>query len=138
MSEEAAQWIVKTGKINGVGIDVASVDPGSSEDFRAHRILNENQIYIMENVKILSALPARGFTIYVMPMYLKEGTGAPLRIFVNLKKKKKRSPVPPLEEIFEAETVYVASDGVPAFGHLLVVVSSISLFLLYNFGPDLH
>ncbi|XP_044253582.1 kynurenine formamidase-like [Tribolium madens] len=80
LSPEAASWIAETGKIVGVGLDTPSVDPGTSTDFQAHRILAKNMIYIMENVKILENLPPKGFTLVALPMKIKNGTGAPLRV----------------------------------------------------------
>ncbi|KAJ8963658.1 hypothetical protein NQ314_005449 [Rhamnusium bicolor] len=38
VSKLAAEWLVKSGKFYGVGLDTPSVDPGKSTDFIAHRI----------------------------------------------------------------------------------------------------
>lgn len=57
VSPEAADWIVRNGRIVGVGLDTPSIDPGNGTDFKTHRILAQNQIYNMENVKILNKLP---------------------------------------------------------------------------------
>jgi kynurenine formamidase len=80
LSVEAATWIAQSGKIVGVGVDTASVDPGASTDYMAHRTLSKSQIFGMENVKMVEELPAKGFTIVALPMKLKEGTGGPLRV----------------------------------------------------------
>ncbi|RZC41747.1 uncharacterized protein BDFB_011704 [Asbolus verrucosus] len=80
ISAEAANWIVRSGKIVGVGVDSLSIDPASSTDRWAHRILSKAQIYQMESVKMLEELPAKGFTVVALPMKLKDGTGGPLRI----------------------------------------------------------
>ncbi|CAH1972577.1 unnamed protein product [Acanthoscelides obtectus] len=80
ISEEAAEYLVNSGKFYGIGVDTASVDPGSSTTFRAHVIFSKNQMYNLENVKITETLPAKGFTLLALPMKLKDGTGASVRI----------------------------------------------------------
>ncbi|GLV44973.1 Cyclin A [Carabus blaptoides fortunei] len=85
LSEEAAQWIADTKKVVGVGVDTASIDPGSVTAGLAHRVLNGQNIYLLENVKLLEDLPARDFTLLVMPMKIREGTGAPLRLVATPK-----------------------------------------------------
>lgn len=57
ISAAAAEWIVKTDKFYGVGLDTASVDPGFSTDYKAHRILSKHQLYNLENVKLVEDLP---------------------------------------------------------------------------------
>lgn len=65
---EAAALLVQRGVV-GVGIDTASLDPGSSKDFIAHRILLGAGIYGIENLNSsLDLLPAVGCTLFVMPM----------------------------------------------------------------------
>uniref|UniRef100_A0A1B6DEI5 Cyclase n=1 Tax=Clastoptera arizonana TaxID=38151 RepID=A0A1B6DEI5_9HEMI len=81
VSESAANWIVKTGKVVGVGVDTPSVDTGVNKEFIAHRILLTNSIYVLENVALAKAiLPPRNFKLAVMPMKIAEGSGAPLRL----------------------------------------------------------
>ncbi|XP_050296912.1 isatin hydrolase-like isoform X3 [Anthonomus grandis grandis] len=81
LSKEAAQWIANSKKIIGVGVDTPSIDPGNSTDYIAHRILAENSLYNLENVKLLTDLPETGFDLVVAPMKIEEGTGAAVRIF---------------------------------------------------------
>ncbi|VEN56176.1 unnamed protein product [Callosobruchus maculatus] len=81
ISEEAAEWLANSGKFYGIGVDTASVDPGSTKDFKAHVIFSKNQMYNLENVMLVDdSLPAKGFTVVALPMKIKEGTGAPVRI----------------------------------------------------------
>jgi kynurenine formamidase len=75
-----ADWLVKNRKIKAVGIDVASVDYGQSTDFRTHQILYEQNISGFENVANLDKLPIKGAYIIALPMKIKGGSGAPLRI----------------------------------------------------------
>ncbi|KAB0802282.1 hypothetical protein PPYR_04468 [Photinus pyralis] len=84
LSPEAAQWIANTKKVVGVGLDTPGLDPGGSTTNMVHKILAENQIYGLENVKIPKDYPEKGCQLYVMPMLLAGGTGAPVRIISYL------------------------------------------------------
>jgi len=75
----AARWLAAR-KVTAVGIDTASIDPGRSRDFPSHRILAAAEVPVFENVAHLEALPPRGFTVIALPMKIRGGTGAPLRI----------------------------------------------------------
>lgn len=77
---DAADWLVKNRKIKAVGLDVASVDYGQSKDFRTHQILYEQNISGFENVANLDKLPIKGAYIIALPMKIRGGSGAPLRI----------------------------------------------------------
>lgn len=65
IAAEAASWISSTSRIVGVGVDTASADPGRNHSYEAHTILANNQIYILENVHTLDALP--GISKYKTP-----------------------------------------------------------------------
>jgi kynurenine formamidase len=80
LSREAAEFLVKQRKIKGDGIDTASIDYGQSKDFIAHRILSAAGIYNLENVANLDHVPATGATLIALPMKIRRGTGAPVRI----------------------------------------------------------
>ena len=77
---DAADWLVKNRKIKAVGLDVASVDYGQSKDFRTHQMLYAQNISGFENVANLDKLPTKGAFIIALPMKIKGGSGAPLRI----------------------------------------------------------
>jgi kynurenine formamidase len=77
---EAAKWLVENRKINAVGIDTASIDYGQSTTFDSHVALMTNNIPAFENVANLDRLPVKGFHIMALPMKIKGGSGAPLRI----------------------------------------------------------
>lgn len=83
-SREAALFLVTQRDVRGVGIDTASIDPGPSRDFPAHRVFNEADVYALENVAALDQLPARGATVMALPMKIKGGTGGPVRIIAFL------------------------------------------------------
>jgi kynurenine formamidase len=84
LSKEAAEFVVKQRRIKAVGIDTPSIDHGPSREFPTHRVLGAANLSIFENVANLDRLPAKNATIYAIPMKIKGGSGAPLRIFAIL------------------------------------------------------
>jgi kynurenine formamidase len=83
-SEEAAEFLVKERSVKAVGIDTPSIDHGPSRDFPVHQVFGEANVPIFENVAALERIPAKGATIFAIPMKIKGGSGAPLRIFALL------------------------------------------------------
>ncbi len=79
-SPEAMDFLIRQRHIRGVGIDTASIDPGQSRNFLAHQILSKANRYALENVASLEKLPPRGAMVYALPIKIKGGTGAPVRI----------------------------------------------------------
>lgn len=86
LGAEAAKWLVQNRKINAVGIDTASIDNGQSVNFDAHVILMSENIPAFENVANLEKIPVKGFQVIALPMKIKGGSGAPLRIVALLPK----------------------------------------------------
>jgi len=80
----AAEWLGKQRKIKSLGIDTASIDHGPSTHFETHRALFSENIPAFENLANLERLPNKGFTILALPMKIKGGSGAPLRIIAIL------------------------------------------------------
>jgi len=83
-SAQSIQFLVSQRGIRGVGIDTASIDPGRSKDFPAHRILNEANLYALENVAALDKLPAKGVTVTALPIKIRGGSGGPVRILATI------------------------------------------------------
>ncbi|XP_075211420.1 kynurenine formamidase-like [Lycorma delicatula] len=83
ISKEAADWIVQHEKVVGVGLDTPSVDSGKqSTNPVAHIALNGGNKFMLENVALDGVkIPENDFKLYISPMKIKEGTGAPCRIF---------------------------------------------------------
>lgn len=79
IAPDAAAELAKRG-IHGVGIDTASIDYGPSKDFKTHQVLYGSGVYGLENVANLDKLPATGATILALPMKIRGGSGAPVRI----------------------------------------------------------
>ncbi|CAH1403271.1 unnamed protein product [Nezara viridula] len=82
LSKEAAEWITKSEKIVGVGVDTPSTDQGLNVE--AHLELTSKNLYLLENLAIIHPLPNRNFTVYSLPMKIKNGTGGPCRIVADL------------------------------------------------------
>ncbi|MDR9365454.1 MAG: cyclase family protein [Balneolaceae bacterium] len=81
---DAAQWIVENRDIKAVGLDTPSLDYGQSERYEAHQVLFEHNIAGFENVANLDQLPTTGAYVIALPMKIKEGSGAPLRIVAHV------------------------------------------------------
>jgi len=77
---DAAKWLIENRKFKAIGIDTASIDYGQSTKFDSHVRLMTNNIPAFENVADMSKLPVKGFHVFAMPMKIKGGSGAPLRI----------------------------------------------------------
>ncbi|ESU20313.1 putative metal-dependent hydrolase [Flavobacterium enshiense DK69] len=80
LSPAAAKWLVENRNINAIGIDTPSIDYGQSEYFESHVTLLSKNIPVFENLANLDKLPNKGFEIIALPMKIKGGSGAPLRI----------------------------------------------------------
>lgn len=83
ISPEAAKLLVER-RVDGVGIDTASLDHGPSKAFQTHRVLNGAGIYGLENVANIDQLPAKGATVLALPMKIRNGTGGPVRVIALL------------------------------------------------------
>lgn len=81
---ETAQWLVDNRNIKAVGLDTPSLDYGKSTQYETHQILFEQDIPGFENVANLNKLPATGAYVVALPMKIKDGSGAPLRIIANV------------------------------------------------------
>ena len=84
ISREAAELLASERKIDGIGVDTASIDYGKSTDFIAHQILYRADVYGLENVANLDQVPVVGATLVALPMKIKGGTGGPARIIAIL------------------------------------------------------
>jgi len=78
---DAVRYLVKERNVNGLGTDTASIDPGKSTTFEAHKAVLQSGRYQVENLDNLNLLPPRGFSVIVAPMKINRGSGAPARVF---------------------------------------------------------
>ncbi|GFW16092.1 isatin hydrolase [Trichonephila clavipes] len=86
ISEEAAQWLVDNRNVYGVGSETLSLDNGPSQELMAHRIILDKNVFGLENVANMDMLPIYGATLYVLPMKIGNGSGAPTRIIATFPK----------------------------------------------------
>jgi kynurenine formamidase len=84
LGADTARWLVEERRVRAVGIDTASIDPGTSTRFETHRVLAAADVPAFENLAALDALPARGFELIALPMKIGGGSGAPLRAIAIL------------------------------------------------------
>ena len=77
---DAARWLVENRKIKAIGLDTASIDYGQSIEFKSHVALMSNDVPAFENLADLDKLPVKDFQIIALPMKIKNGSGAPLRV----------------------------------------------------------
>jgi len=68
-------------KISGLGCDTLSIDPGNSADFPVHHLVLGANVYQLENLRDLSALPEAGAFLVVAPIKLEGGSGGAVRVF---------------------------------------------------------
>jgi kynurenine formamidase len=83
-SEEAARFLVTERDITGIALDTPSIDYGKSADFEVHRVICGANKLAIENLANLDKLPAAGAVLYAAPMMIRQGTGAPARVFAIL------------------------------------------------------
>lgn len=91
LSSEAASWLAAYGDRRGyqkgvvaVGVDTFSLDVGNATVFPAHVTLFKRNIYGVENMANLEKLPAKGFTITVLPLRIRGGSGSPARVIASV------------------------------------------------------
>jgi kynurenine formamidase len=80
-SPESVEFLIKERNIKGIAIDTPSIDCGKSKDFKVHQILCGADKLALENIANLDRLPAVGAELYAIPIPIKDGTGAPARVF---------------------------------------------------------
>ncbi len=78
--DEAARLLVEQRKVAMLGVDTASIDYGRSKDFMVHRISAAADVGGLENLTRLEELPETGFTVIALPINIREGSGAPVRV----------------------------------------------------------
>lgn len=76
---DAARWLAGR-EVAAVGVDTPSIDHGQSTDFMTHRVLFEHNIPGLENVASMAELPATGALVIALPMKIRGGSGAPVRV----------------------------------------------------------
>lgn len=78
LSKAAANYLAEI-KINLIGIDSPNIDPATDNEFSSHKIFSESNILVIENLMNLDKLLNSRFTLIVLPLKLKNCSGAPIR-----------------------------------------------------------
>jgi len=83
-SPESVEFLTEERNITGLALDTPSIDYGKSKEFKVHQILFAADKLALENIANLDKLPTAGAMLFVMPMLIMDGTGAPARVFALL------------------------------------------------------
>lgn len=80
-SVDAVEFLLRDRSITGIALDTPSIDYGRSQNFEVHQVLFAGDKLALENIANLDKLPEAGALLYVIPMLIRDGTGAPARVF---------------------------------------------------------
>ena len=84
MTEEATRWLIAKG-VRVMGTDAPTFDPPvwamfeRKEFWRAHKVMEDDDYWHVENLTNLDKLPSHGFQVSVLPVNWVGTTGAPVR-----------------------------------------------------------
>lgn len=81
LSPEAAALCVQQG-VDLVGLDAISIDPLDDSSFRAHHILLNHGILVLEGID-LAGVPAGDYTLICFPLKIAGGEAPPFKVFVR-------------------------------------------------------
>jgi arylformamidase len=81
LTEDAARYLVDKG-IRLVGIDYLSVEEYQKKGLPTHHILLEAGVVIVEALD-LTAVPPGDYELFCLPLKIKDGDGAPARVFLR-------------------------------------------------------
>ena len=82
-STDACEWLLRRRKIQALGVDTLSIDPGNAAIFATHVVLNGADRYGIENLANLHRLPPRGASIFVGLIPFKQGSGGPAKVLAH-------------------------------------------------------
>ncbi len=78
LSLKAAEWLAGF-NLKGIGIDMISVDPVGTTDYRNHKFFFRNNMIIIENLKDTEHLIGKEFIFHAFPLNITGGDGSPVR-----------------------------------------------------------
>jgi kynurenine formamidase len=81
LSTEVVRWLVSK-RINAVGIDALGLGRGRRHG-EYDRLLIKNNIFVIENLANLSALPRKEFKVYCFPLKIENVDAIPARVVVE-------------------------------------------------------
>ncbi|GEN84141.1 kynurenine formamidase [Sporosarcina luteola] len=74
--------LLKERGVKLLGIDAPSVDPEPSKTLDAHHSLNDNGVFILENI-VLDSIEPGDYELIALPLPIKGGDGSPVRAVVR-------------------------------------------------------
>ncbi len=83
---ETCRWLLDNRQPKALGLDTPSLDYGQSNYFETHQHLLGANIPGFENLSNLNKIPETNLFIMALPMKIKKGSGAPLRIVTGIMK----------------------------------------------------
>lgn len=83
LSNPAANYLILK-KVNLIGIDSPSIDPGKNKSYKVHHVLAKKNILIVENLANLDKIQSLKFDFVILPLKLKNATGSPVRAIALL------------------------------------------------------
>lgn len=84
VSDEAAKLLIERG-VHALGIDTLSSDR-PEDGFKVHRLFLGAGKILLENVANLNSIPPLGSFVMALPIKIKDGTEAPIRLVSLIKK----------------------------------------------------
>ncbi|WP_414527237.1 cyclase family protein [Nodularia chucula] len=79
-SYNVTQFLLAERKIAGLGIDTHGVDPGKFGTFEINYLVLAQQGIVLENLTNLNYLPAKGITVIIGVLRLRDGSGCPVGV----------------------------------------------------------
>ena len=80
-AQEAVRYLVELRGVYGIGIDTMGVDYGPSQTHPNHCYTSSKNVYHLENIADMNAVPETGAFLLAAPIKLEGGSGGPVRIF---------------------------------------------------------
>ncbi|MHC4433479.1 MAG: cyclase family protein [Planctomycetota bacterium] len=82
LSSEVVQWLASN-KVNAVGIDALGLGRDRRHG-KYDRLLAANDVFVIENLANLCAIPKREFTVYCFPLNIENVDAIPARVLVGI------------------------------------------------------
>ncbi|HEY9848299.1 MAG TPA: cyclase family protein [Leptolyngbyaceae cyanobacterium] len=84
IGSEATLFLIREREIAGLGIDTHGVDAAIENSFYTNNLMLEKPRIVLENLTNLDQLPARGTTLVIGILRLKNGSGSPVGVLAFL------------------------------------------------------
>jgi kynurenine formamidase len=78
LTRDAAIWLAERGVIN-IGVDNVAIDHSDDASFSGHVVCGEYGIVNTEGLTNLDKVAGQRFVYFGLPLYIREGTGSPIR-----------------------------------------------------------